>query len=91
MKKYLVKKLDLKSETEVEVTCRGQPVVPNLPLESVQGIWFATMPSSNMPSLKEVKAASNDRKKCGQFRSSSAEDYMMVLTYGRHRRPLMGH
>lgn len=78
VKKYLVKKLHLKSENEVEITCRGQPVVPNLPLESVRGIWFATMPSSS-----EYVAPYECRREI----HNSAEDYLMVLTYGRHRRP----
>lgn len=91
VKKYIVKKLELKSETEVEITCRGQPVVPNLPLESVQGIWFATMPPSDLLPFRGVNAASYDSRKWAQARDTCAEDCMMVLTYGRHRRPIINH
>lgn len=92
VKKYLANKLDLQSEAEVEITCRGQPVVPNLPLEKVQGIWLATMPSSMevLPALKDMNFASQDSKTWAQYKGRSAEDCMMVLTYSRHRRQLLG-
>ncbi|MCO5605773.1 hypothetical protein L7F22_059957 [Adiantum nelumboides] len=91
VKKYLVRKLDLQSEADVEITCRGQPVVPNLPLEKVQGIWLATTPSSMelLPTLKEMNIASQDNKSWAQYKGHSAEDCMMVLTYSRHRRQLL--
>lgn len=90
VKKYLVKKLDLQSEAEVEITCRGQPVVPNLPLEKVQGIWLATTPSSMelLPALKDMNSASQDNRSWAQYKGRSAQDCMMVLTYSRHRRQL---
>ncbi|KAI5055275.1 hypothetical protein GOP47_0030420 [Adiantum capillus-veneris] len=91
VKKYLVKKLDLLSEAEVEITCRGQPVVPNLPLEKVQGIWLATTPSTLelLPTLKDVNFASQDSKTWAQYKGRSGEDCTMVLTYSRHRRQLL--
>eukprot|EP00249_Psilotum_nudum_P019976 c27506_g1_i1 orf=212-1933(+) len=91
VKKYLAKKLDLKSEAEVEITCRGQPVVPSLPLESIQGIWFATALAPDLlPSQKkEENSGSNNGKNCSLACGSSAKEYMMVLTYGRNHRNLI--
>lgn len=83
VKKYLMKKLHLNNEHEVEITCRGQPVVPNLPLESVRSIWFATMPTSTL--MKENPNAEHRSRREG---NSCIEDFLMVLTYGRqHRSP----
>ncbi|KAL2613650.1 hypothetical protein R1flu_025342 [Riccia fluitans] len=64
VKKYLVKKLGLANETEVEITCRGQPVVSSLPLESVRNIWFAT---ASGPSTK-------DQDNQGQASKEASED-----------------
>eukprot|EP00249_Psilotum_nudum_P019977 c27506_g1_i2 orf=212-1924(+) len=88
VKKYLAKKLDLKSEAEVEITCRGQPVVPSLPLESIQGIWFATAIASDLlPSQNnEENIETNNGKRWAPTCGSSAKEYMMVLTYGRNHR-----
>ncbi|CAM6092346.1 unnamed protein product [Calypogeia fissa] len=48
VKKYLVTKLGLSSESEVEITCKGQPVVPSLPLQHVRDvIWFSSLNGSD--------------------------------------------
>lgn len=39
IQKYLVKKLDLTSEAEVEITCRGEPVRPTLALHNLVDMW----------------------------------------------------
>ncbi|KAH7293947.1 hypothetical protein KP509_28G049600 [Ceratopteris richardii] len=90
VKKYLVKKLDLQSEAEVEIACRGQPVVPSLPLEKVKGIWLATVPSymESLPALKDMNVASQGSKSWAQYKGCSAEKCVMVLTYSRHRHQL---
>ncbi|KAJ7562746.1 hypothetical protein O6H91_03G082900 [Diphasiastrum complanatum] len=88
VKKYLAQKLDLRSETEVEITCRGQPVVSSLPLESVQNIWLATF-SGAIPSLPEQETCT--RESCNANQSDSSQDVLMVLTYGRNRRTLVSH
>ena len=77
---------------QVEITCRGQPVVPNLPLEKVQGIWLATNPPSSalLPALKELNSASHDDRSWVRFKGRSAEHCMMVLTYARHPRLVTG-
>ncbi|MCO5558835.1 hypothetical protein L7F22_012423 [Adiantum nelumboides] len=83
VKKYLMKKLHLTSEHEVEITCRGQPVVPNLPLETVRSIWFESMPPS---ALKKENLNVEHLSRAEIY--SSVEDFLMVLTYGRqHRLP----
>ena len=80
------------SVIQVEITCRGQPVVPNLPLEKVQGIWLATNPPSSalLPALKELNNASHDDRNWVRFKGRSAEHCMMVLTYARHPRQVTG-
>lgn len=70
---------------QVEITCRGQPVVPNLPLESVRNIWFATTPSA--ASVHPVKDNGVSENRCRRENHSCSEDYLMVLTYGRHCKP----
>ena len=77
---------------QVEITCRGQPVVPNLPLEKVQGIWLATNPPSStlLPALKELNSASHDDRNWVRFKGRSAEHCMMILTYARHPRQVTG-
>lgn len=68
IQKYLVKKLDLTSEAEVEIMCRGQPVVPSLQLQNLVDLWFRTASTS-----KKVPASVG----------SSAKDFVMVLSYCR--------
>ncbi|KAF3789022.1 E3 ubiquitin protein ligase [Nymphaea thermarum] len=68
IKKYLVKKLDLKSEAEVEISCCGQPVLPSLAMHSLVDLWLRKSSTS-----KRVAAASG----------SSAKDLVMVLAYAR--------
>ncbi|KAJ7297552.1 hypothetical protein O6H91_Y049000 [Diphasiastrum complanatum] len=62
VKKYLAKKLDLKSDTEVEITCRGQPVVSSLPLESIQNIWIATAAAAEPSFLSRIVAQGSASK-----------------------------
>ncbi|XP_062084463.1 E3 ubiquitin protein ligase DRIP2-like [Humulus lupulus] len=68
IQKYLVKKLELKDEAEVEILCRGQPVLPSLPLQNLVDLWFRTASTS-----KKVPASVG----------SSAKDFVMVLSYCR--------
>ncbi|KAL6989478.1 RING-type E3 ubiquitin transferase [Sarracenia purpurea var. burkii] len=68
IQKYLVKKLDLTSEAEVEILCRGQPVLPTLQLRSLVDLWLQTASTS-----KRVPATVG----------SSAKDFVMVLSYSR--------
>ncbi|XWS58355.1 hypothetical protein CRYUN_Cryun08bG0027100 [Craigia yunnanensis] len=68
IQKYLVKKLDLTSEAEVEIMCRGQPVLPTLQLHNLVDLWFRTVSTA-----KKVPASLG----------SSAKDFVMVLSYCR--------
>ncbi|GMI65209.1 DREB2A-interacting protein 2 [Hibiscus trionum] len=68
IQKYLVKKLDLTSETEVEIMCRGQPVLPSLQLHNLVDYWFHTASAA---------------KKIPATVGSSAKDFVMVLSYCR--------
>ncbi|KAE9619027.1 hypothetical protein Lal_00047607 [Lupinus albus] len=66
IQKYLVKKLNLASEAEVEILCRGQPVLPSLQLHNLVDLWFQTASTS-----KKIPASVG----------SSAKDFVMVLSY----------
>ncbi|XP_034685097.1 E3 ubiquitin protein ligase DRIP2-like isoform X1 [Vitis riparia] len=70
LQKYLVQKLHLNSESEVEITLRGQPVVPTLQLQSLVDLWFqATAPTTSEATQPPI--------------GSSAKEFVMVLSYGR--------
>ncbi|KAF7804681.1 E3 ubiquitin protein ligase DRIP2-like [Senna tora] len=68
IQKYLMKKLDLTSEAEVEIKCMGQPVVPTLQLYSLVDLWLQT---ASTP--QRIPATIG----------SSAKDFVMVLAYAR--------
>ncbi|XP_004302060.1 PREDICTED: E3 ubiquitin protein ligase DRIP2-like [Fragaria vesca subsp. vesca] len=68
IQKYLVKKLELTSEAEVEIMCRGQPVHPTLQLHNLVDLWFR-----NGSTTKKLPATVG----------SSAKDFVMVLSYCR--------
>ncbi|XP_020205820.1 E3 ubiquitin protein ligase DRIP2 [Cajanus cajan] len=72
IQKYLVKKLNLANETEVEIMCRGQPVLPSLQLHNLVDLWFRTASTS-----KKIPASVG----------SSAKDFVMVLSYCRKALP----
>ncbi|KAJ7551956.1 hypothetical protein O6H91_06G036100 [Diphasiastrum complanatum] len=82
MKKYLAKKLSLKSEKEVEITCQGQPVVPGLPLESVKNIWLATALDRSVPE-KETSNADSCSTGSGVVGNCLEDELLVVLTYAR--------
>ncbi|XP_009793324.1 E3 ubiquitin protein ligase DRIP2-like isoform X1 [Nicotiana tabacum] len=67
IQKYLVRKLDLKSEDEVEIRCMGQSIAPSLPLNSLVDMWLQTTTSERIPAII----------------GSSAKDFVMVLAYAR--------
>ncbi|KAK0598900.1 hypothetical protein LWI29_000522 [Acer saccharum] len=72
IQKYLVKKLDLTSEAEVEILCRGQPLLPTLQLHNLVDLWFRTGSTA-----KKVPASVG----------SSAKEFVMVLSYSRKVQP----
>ncbi|KAJ4968540.1 hypothetical protein NE237_015241 [Protea cynaroides] len=73
IQKYLMTKLDLKSETEIEITCQGKPVLPTLQLHNVLDLWLQMGSTS-----KRVPVSVG----------TSAKDFVMVLGYGLKVQPL---
>lgn len=69
IQKYLMKKLDLTSETEIEIICMGQPVLPTLTLHNLVELWLDSTASTShrIPAII----------------GSSAKDFVMVLAYAR--------
>ncbi|KAM0906962.1 hypothetical protein ACQ4PT_016438 [Festuca glaucescens] len=67
IQKYLVQKLSLPSESEVEINCCGKPVDPTQPLRNLVELWLKGR------STQATQATVG----------SPAEDFVMVLTYGR--------
>ncbi|KAI7990952.1 E3 ubiquitin protein ligase DRIP1 [Camellia lanceoleosa] len=68
IQKYLMRKLDLISEDEVEIKCMGQSVLPTLQLNNLVDLWIQTNSTS-----QRVPASIG----------SSAKDFVMVLAYAR--------
>lgn len=68
VQKYLMMKLDLSSESEVEIKCMGQPVIPTLQLYNLVDLWLQTASTS---------------ERLSAMIGSSAKDFVMVLTYAR--------
>ncbi|CAH9093673.1 unnamed protein product [Cuscuta europaea] len=67
IQKYLMRKLDLASEYEVEIRCMGKPIVPTLQLKNLLEMWL------QMTSAERVSVSIG----------SSAKDFVMVLDYAR--------
>lgn len=68
IKKYLVQKLGLVSEAEVEILLLGQPVASTLQLHNLVDWWSQTASTS---------------ERIQTTVGSSAKDFVMVLSYGR--------
>ncbi|KAK4788346.1 hypothetical protein SAY86_019665 [Trapa natans] len=67
--KYLVNKLSLHTESEIEIRCRGQELEPCLTLQYVRdNVWIKRDSFALLPPPQE---------------SSSCSDHLMVLHYGR--------
>ncbi|KAK3043482.1 hypothetical protein RJ639_002061 [Escallonia herrerae] len=71
IRKYLVRKLDLYREDEVEIRLRGQPLLPSLHLHNVVDLWSRTAPTS---------------ERIATTVGSPAGDFVMVLSYARKPR-----
>ncbi|KAK4351682.1 hypothetical protein RND71_030995 [Anisodus tanguticus] len=67
IQKYLMRKLNLSSEDEVEIRYMGQLIVPTLQLNSLVDMWLQTTTSERVPAVI----------------GSSANDFVMVLAYAR--------
>lgn len=68
IQKYLMKKLNLTNEAEVEIKCMGQSVLPTLQLHNLVDLWLQSVSTS-----ERVEATLG----------SSARDFVMVLAYSR--------
>ncbi|KAJ6730852.1 E3 UBIQUITIN PROTEIN LIGASE DRIP1 [Salix viminalis] len=68
IQKYLMKKLDLTSEAEIEIRCMGRPVIPTLQLYNLVDQWLQTVPKT-----EQVPVSAG----------FSAKDFVMVLAYAR--------
>ncbi|CAL0316697.1 unnamed protein product [Lupinus luteus] len=66
IEKYVIKKLGLPSNAEVEIQLWGQPVLPSCTVQNLLDMWLQTMP----------------KNKIHTSIGSSAEDFLMVLSYG---------
>ncbi|XP_047307076.1 E3 ubiquitin protein ligase DRIP2-like [Impatiens glandulifera] len=69
IQEYRMKKLDLTSEAEVEITCQGNRVLPTLQLQNVLDLWLQTPPATS----RKVSASVG----------SSAKEFVMVFSYSR--------
>ncbi|KAL3367550.1 hypothetical protein AABB24_012002 [Solanum stoloniferum] len=65
IQKYLMKKLDLISEDEVEIRCMGQLIAPSLQVNTLVDMWLETTTPESVPVIT----------------GSSAKDFVMVLSY----------
>ncbi|XP_031402867.1 protein LAX PANICLE 2-like isoform X2 [Punica granatum] len=73
--KYLVNKLSLDSESEIEIRCRGQELQPCLTLQHVRdNIWSQRDAFALLPPPDNTSPSSS---------SSTSSDHLMVLHYGR--------
>ncbi|GAB4855391.1 hypothetical protein Ancab_024014 [Ancistrocladus abbreviatus] len=68
IQKYLMKKLDLPTEAEVQISCQGHSLLPNLQLRSLLDLWL-----QNAPTSKRVRTTVGN----------SAKEFVMVLSYSR--------
>ncbi|XP_010540430.1 PREDICTED: uncharacterized protein LOC104814204 [Tarenaya hassleriana] len=74
--KYLMNKLQLDSESEIEIRCRGQRLLPILTIQHVRDtIW---RPSSSSPSSSSSSSPSSFT-----LLPESTTDHVMILHYGR--------
>uniref|UniRef100_A0A0D3HWG9 Uncharacterized protein n=1 Tax=Oryza barthii TaxID=65489 RepID=A0A0D3HWG9_9ORYZ len=69
IQKYIMQKLSLPSETEVEISCCGQPVNPIQPLRNLIERWLRFGPARTLQTVV----------------GSSGGDYVMVISYGRSK------
>ncbi|CAL4926298.1 unnamed protein product [Urochloa decumbens] len=67
IQKYLMQKLNLPSESEVEIKCCEQPVNPMQPLRNLVELWLKGRATQTTQTIT----------------GSSAKEFVMVLTYGR--------
>lgn len=72
LKKYLVNKLGLNSESEIEISCKGQQLLPSLTLQHVRDVMWSSSFKDDQISARNI--ASNNY---------TSMDHLMVLHYRR--------
>lgn len=72
LKKYLVNKLGLNSESEIEISCKGQQLLPSLTLQYVRDVMWSSSFKDDQISARNI--ASNNY---------TSMDHLMVLHYRR--------
>lgn len=82
VKKYLASKLGLHNETEIEISCKGQQVLPSVSLQHVRDvIWFSSL------KLKQgSEPAGRTRTELGNAPSGVSYQHVMILNYQRSLR-----
>lgn len=72
LKKYLVNKLSLNSESEIEISCKGQQLLPSLTLQHVRDVmWFSSFKDDQI-STRNIA-----------YNNYTSMDHLMVLHYRR--------
>ncbi|KAI4304885.1 hypothetical protein MLD38_040344 [Melastoma candidum] len=88
--KYLVNKLELDSELEIEITCRGQQLQPYLTLQHVRdNIWIPRKDSTTATATSTTTTTSASTSRVATLRPESTtttQQHLMVLNYSRRRR-----
>jgi hypothetical protein len=88
VRRYLVAKLRLEHESEVEISCKGLVLQPALSLQYVrENIWQRMFDPSaaaiNLPNTSSAAPAGRSRIELPDGSSRSSEDMVMVLHYSR--------
>ncbi|KAF2287710.1 hypothetical protein GH714_002403 [Hevea brasiliensis] len=83
IQKYLVKKLDLASEAEVEIICRGQAVLPTLQLHNLVDLWFQTASTSKKVPASVGSSAKDFVMGGGSEAEVTWEDQQNINKFGR--------
>ncbi|KAK9275043.1 hypothetical protein L1049_022301 [Liquidambar formosana] len=73
IKRYLVEKLNLQHESEVEVMCHGEPLIQSLTLKDLVDIWVLAKSRTGPVHLKRREGISNGK------------NFVMDLTYRRSK------
>ncbi|XXG51381.1 hypothetical protein AAC387_Pa02g5168 [Persea americana] len=76
IKKYLLKKLNMTDESEVEIMCGGQTLAPSAPLNSLVDIWIQFVVKTEGLAALQLNP---------ENRNSKDHKFVMVLTYKKSR------
>ncbi|GFY90695.1 ABI3-interacting protein 3 [Actinidia rufa] len=83
IQKYLVKKLDLTNEAEVEIMCQGQPLLPTLQLRNLVDLWSRTSSTSKRVSASVGSSAKDFVMGGGSDSEVTWEDQQNINKFGR--------